>query len=91
MTASPAEQAAAVALAAHHNAHSSTNQLGAGAFSAEARAVVAVLRPILAAEGRNTAADLLAGLAPHQATPDARDAFWRASVIARPTTSKESR
>jgi len=45
-----AERAAAEALAAHHNAHSTTDRLGVGAFEAEARAVVASVAPIIKRE-----------------------------------------
>src|SRR5688500_3626379 len=45
-----AEQAAAVALAAHHNAHSTMGGLAVAAFAGEARAVVAAVRPPIADE-----------------------------------------
>jgi hypothetical protein len=35
------------------------------------------------AEAREAAADRLLALAPEQATPDAKDAFWRAAAITR--------
>jgi hypothetical protein len=54
---------------------------------ATAQRVVAAVRPILAAEFRKAAGDTLADLAPQQATPDARDAFWRAAVVTRSKAS----
>lgn len=45
-----AEKAAAEALALWHNAHSSTSRLAVAAFEGEARAVVAAVQPIVAAE-----------------------------------------
>jgi hypothetical protein len=102
VTASPAEQAAAEHFARACNrdeSNPSRNTLGnlghdvedaePSWFADEARALVAALRPILAAEVRKAAGDALADLAPKQATPDARDAFWRAAVIARSSTPTE--
>jgi len=48
-----------------------------------ARAVVAAVRDVIATEARAPAADRLLALAPEQATPDAKDAFWRAAAITR--------
>ncbi|MEU5874198.1 hypothetical protein AB0A73_21910 [Glycomyces sp. NPDC047369] len=45
-----AEQAAAEALAARPNAYSTTSRLATAAFEGESRAVVAAVRPIIAAE-----------------------------------------
>jgi hypothetical protein len=69
-----AERAAAEALTAHHNAHSITDRLGVGAFTSEARAVVAAIAPIIEAEALNRHADKI------DAFPSVdislRDAFW---------------
>jgi hypothetical protein len=59
-----AEHAAAVALADWHNAHSSTSRLAVGAFTAEARAVVAAARPHLLAQFCIEAADAVDQLGP---------------------------
>lgn len=76
-----AERVAAEALALWHNAHSSTSRLAVAAFEGEARAVVAAVYDLIATEARYAAADGLLALAPEQATPDAKDAFWRAAAI----------
>ncbi|MEU5157346.1 hypothetical protein [Glycomyces sp. NPDC021274] len=54
-----------------------------GCNADRARAVVAAVRDLIATEERYAAADRLQALAPEQATPDAKDAFWRAAAITR--------
>jgi ATP-dependent helicase YprA (DUF1998 family) len=66
-----AERVVAEALAAHHNAHSTTNRLGVGAFEAEARAVVAAVQPIIESETSRLIGELIQNNADLQAALDA--------------------
>jgi hypothetical protein len=79
-----AERAAAEALAAYHNAHSTTAHLGVGAFTAEARAVVAAVRPIIEAGMLREFAETLDKLpAAYGTDPEYRSGIADAVGIAR--------
>lgn len=79
-----AEQAVAQALAAHHNAHSTTDRLGVGAFAAEARAVLAAVRPIIEAGALREFAETLDTLpAAYGSDPEYRSGIADAVGIAR--------
>jgi hypothetical protein len=82
-----AERAVAELLHSNYGSEYEASHLSVDGFAGEAREIVAKLRPLLAAEFRKAAGDALADLAPQQATPDARDAFWRAAVITRSKAS----
>lgn len=86
----PAEQAAAEVLAAHHNASDAAYSYSSAAFAVEARAVVAAVRPIIAQELAESAEIIREFAQSHPITSaEARAIFdGVAASLSRPTSEE---